>query len=189
MGLMCRNIVEVLGPESDVARFVAYVEQEDDEQEGSLTYIAECGLLRRAPGRARYELVTKWTPPLDLLAKISRQFPLLTLQVEWEQPADELFGCAVIVDGNRNAIELNDLVRNARNGLREVFQQRFQDDWDDQSGCEAELVLGWDILKEASRLHCGVHLDEHDGEEDDGWTEVRQFARDVVREWSEANVV
>ena len=109
MANWCRSIVRVLGPEPDVARLVAHVEQEDEDQDGSLAQIADCYVMQRASGRAKYEVMTKYRPPLDCLAEASRQFPTLTLQVEWDQPGDEQLGCAVIADGNRNVLELDDL--------------------------------------------------------------------------------
>lgn len=181
----CRSIARVLGPEPDVARFVAHVEQEDEDQDGSLTQIADCYVMQRASGRAKYEVMTKYRPPLDYLAEISRQFPTLTLNIEWDQPGDELLGCAVLVNGNRNVLELDDLVRCARDRVREVFRQQFQDEWEDDTGCEADLVVGWEILREASRLHCGGQGDEQEEREDNLWTDVREFARREVREdWS-----
>jgi hypothetical protein len=152
---------------------VAHIEEEGEAQEE----IAECCLQQRAPECAKYEVVTKWTPPLDRLAEISRQFPDLTLQVEWDQPGDGLLGCAVIMDGDRNVLELDDLVRWARTKRREVYPQHFYDGDDD----EADLELGWEILREACRLHFGVQRDEH--EEPAVLTDVRQFARHAVREW------
>ena len=172
----CRSIVRVLGTESDVARFVAHIDEEGEAQED----IAECCLEQRIPGRAEYELITKWTPPLDRLAEISRQFPTLTLQVEWDQPGDGLLGCAVIMDGNRNVLELDDLVRRARTRIREVYPQHFHDGDDDG----ADLELSWELLREASRLHCGVQRDEQDDANESAVvTDVRQFARHAVREW------
>ena len=78
-------------------------------------------------------------------------------------------------------LELDDLVRRARSRLWEVFRQRFRDEWEDDAGCEADLVLGWEILREASRLHCGDPGDEEVRQEND-WPEVREFARHVVRD-------
>ena len=69
----------------------------------------------------------------------------------------------------------------ARDRIREVFRQQFRDEWEDDAGCEADLVLGWEILREASRLHCGDPGDEQARREND-WTEVRKFARHVVRD-------
>jgi len=181
MANWCRSILRVIGAESDVARFVAFIARDDDNQDGSLTQIADCSLQQRDSGRAKYEVLTKWTPPLDPLTEVSRQFPELTLHLEWDQPGDGLLGCATIVNGTRNVLELDDLVRLARYLLREVFPQRYRDEWEDEDGCEADLELGWEILREAVRLHCGVH--EHEDEEDDGWTEVREFGRHLVRDW------
>ena len=182
MANWCRSIVRVLGPEPDVARLVANIEQEDEDQEGSLTQIADCFLMQRATGRAEYEVVTKYRPAIDHLAQISRQFPVLTLQVEWDQPGDGLLGCAVIVGGNKNVLELDDFVRCARNKLREVYRERFRDEWEDHAGCEADRVLGWEILREASRLHYGDQRDEQEERADYGWPELKEFARHEVRD-------
>ena len=181
MANWCGTILRVFGPEPDVAGFVAYVEQEDEERAGSLTQMAECCLEQRSSGRANYEVLTRWRPPLDQLTEASSQFPAVTLHLEWDQPGDELLGCAVIKDGNRNVLELDDLVRNARETLRVVFRQQFLNEWDDIAD-EADLVLGREILREASRLHCGDPGDAQ-AEREDRWRDVRAFARQVVRDF------
>ena len=105
--------------------------------------------------------------------------------MEWDQPGDGLLGCATIADGTRNVLELHDLC-----GLPDIYYGRSIDNVFKASGrmtlCEADLELGWEILREAARLHCGVN--EHEGEEDDGWTEVREFGRHFVRDWIGASV-
>ncbi len=117
MASWCRSVVQVLGLETDVAQFVGFLgpndyDRDEDDPDGPLTEIAEVGLLQRALGRVEYELVTKWQPPLAELTDLSRQFPRLTLQVNWEQHGDALFGCAIIADGNKNVLELDGNISN-----------------------------------------------------------------------------
>ena len=59
MANWCRSIVRVIGLESDVARLVAYIARDEDEQDGSLAQIADCSLQQRDKGRAKYKVLTK----------------------------------------------------------------------------------------------------------------------------------
>jgi hypothetical protein len=190
----CRSIVRVLGPEPDVVRFAAYVarqeddqeedqdeedEQDEDDKHESLLHIAEFCDLERTSGSAKYEVLTHWSPPLDALTDTSRQFPTLTLEVEWEEPGMDLLGCAVISDGNRSVLTLDHLLEYAKERFREVHRERFQDEWEDEG--DADVALSWEILREATRRYFGGQQDEQE-EGDDLWTVAKVFARQVVEE-------
>jgi hypothetical protein len=182
MANWCRSIVTVLGSEPEVARFVDYLGPDENEDEGvPLTLIADCYLRQRTPGRAEYELLSKWSPPLDPLTEVSRQFPSLTLQVEWEQPGDDMLGCAVISDGHRNVLTLDHLLEYAKERFREVYQERFRDEWEDDEG-EADVAMSWEILREATRRFFAEQQDEQKEEADGLWAVARGFARQVVEE-------
>ena len=180
MANWCRSIVRVLGPEADVARFVDYLGPDENEDESvPLKQIADCCLVERVSRRVEYEVITKYRPPLDPLTEVSRQFPSLTLQVEWEQPGDDMLGCAVISNGNRNVLTLDHLLEYAKERFREVYQERFQDDWDES---HADVAMSWEILREATRRYFAEQQDEQKEEADGLWAVARGFARQVVQE-------
>lgn len=178
MANWCRNIVRVLGPAPEVDRFVSYIEQEDEEKEGSLTYIADWCLESRDACRAEYEVLSKWRPPLAILSEASRHFSELTLQVEWEQPADGLLGCAVLSNGNMQVLELDTLLEFTKEVLRAAYQRYVQDEW--EAG-HAEVVISLEMLRESSRLFFGNQRDEQDEEVDTDEDALREYARQVVR--------
>ncbi len=187
MANWCRTVLRVLGPEPDVARFAALVVQDEDNEEGSLTQLVEICEMERSPGRAKCEVLTKWRPPLDALTAVSRQFSALRFQADWQEPSDHLVGCAVIADGDANVMELDDLVRRAKNTLREAYRQAYGDGWDSNTrladhAYEAETQLEWEILGQSSRLFCGEEWEEQGEHEDNGRRDVRELARLAVRD-------
>jgi hypothetical protein len=126
--------------------------------------------------------MTKSRPPLDDLAQISRQFPTLKLQVEWDQPGDERIGCATIENGTRDVLELDDLLRDAKDKLQEVCPERLRDALEDDQG-DAEVALRWEMWREACRLYFGGQQDEQKEENEEGvWAVARDLARQMVRE-------
>jgi hypothetical protein len=179
MANWCRTVVRVLGPEPDVVGFVAFVEHEDEGKDGTLTALAECSLDRRAPGRAKYELISKWRPPLDALTQASERFPSLALQVEWEEPAGGVLGCAVIANGNKTVLDLDDLLAHAKEKFRDIYQDRLRYEWNDNDD-HADVALSWEILREATRRFFSV--EQREEEADDVWAAAKALARQVVQE-------
>lgn len=161
----CRNIVEAVGPDRDVARFVGFAVRRKEEQDTRFTEQFETGLLHQERGRAKVEVMSRWEPPLAVFAEVSEQYPMLTFRIEWEEPGSGLIGCASIASGNGKVIELDDVVRLARDTLRERFREQHGDDWEQKDGLE-EVVseLDYEITQqtvtEASRLLRGGNLQE-----------------------------
>jgi hypothetical protein len=152
-------VVEVTGPESDVARFVEFAVRREEE-DTHFTEQFETGLLHRERGRARVEVISRWKPPLEVFADVSRKIPMLTFGVKWEEPGCELFGCASIASGDGSVIELDDVVRLARDRLRERFREQYGDNWEQRDGLEdavseLDFEIGQQMVSEASRLLCG----------------------------------
>ena len=76
----CRNTLLAIGPEIEVARFVSFTVAE----ETTFTEHFDTAVLCRDVGWVRLEVMSRWNPPLEVLADTSRRFPELRFAVEWE---------------------------------------------------------------------------------------------------------
>jgi hypothetical protein len=158
-------MVEAVGPEADVARFVEFAVRGEEEEDTCFTEQFETGLLHRERGRAKVEVMSRWEPPLEVFANVSEQFPMLTFGIEWEEPGTGLIGCANFASGNGKVFELDNVVRLARDTLRERFRERHGDDWEQNDGLEEAVSelhseITQQIVTEASRLLRGGNLQE-----------------------------
>lgn len=178
MANWCRTVLRVLGPEPDIARFAALVAQDEDdgdEEEGSLIQLAEICEMERSPGRAKFEVLTKWRPPLEALAALSREFPALRFQADWQEPGCGLVGCAVVADGTVDVCELDDLLWDAENRLRESYRRRHVAGWEENEVTDIDTVeweFEWGVLQEVARQFFGEREAEaHDAEKPD-WREA-----------------
>lgn len=187
MANWCRTVLRVLGPELDIARFAACVAQDEEDgyEGGTLTQLAEICEIERGQGRAKFEVLTKWRPPLAPLVELSREYPTITFQVDWQQPGDELVGCAVIVDGAADIRELDDRVRDAKNRLREYYRLLHGDGCEGDDGIDiddAEVELEYEILQESARRFFGEHPEGQGERRGERRSEVCELARIVVQE-------
>jgi len=137
-------------------------------------------LTRWVRRRAEYELVGDGEPPVDELSELSSHFPTLTFEVEWEDPCHGSLGCAVIVDGNRSVLRLDSLLGYSKQKFQEVYEERFQEEWNDRDDT-ADVALSLEILRIAAGRFFGRSREEQN--EGDGLRDVAsRFARQVVQE-------
>tara|TARA_R110002111_G_scaffold100975_1_gene156371 strand:+ start:15930 stop:16343 length:414 start_codon:yes stop_codon:yes gene_type:complete len=100
----CGNQLRVGGPEEDIARFVEVAVAEEEAEE--VVFDEFTGSVRDAEDRrVHITLISRYNPPLRFLADLSRQFPMLTFYVEWEEGGLDFFGSAFIKAGEGLAIE------------------------------------------------------------------------------------
>lgn len=162
MANWCRNTILAVGAEAEISRFVNFVVTEPEVEETTFTGMFETGLMYRDVGAARIEVISKWNPPLDEIVELSRDFPTLKLSLEWEEPGEQLCGCASISNGNIELVRLDG----------DVFGEISDED--------GRMMLRFETMRETSRLLFGPDWREEGGPWGDNSRRCREAAQQIA---------
>ena len=104
MANLCGNQLRVRGPEEDIDRFVKVAVVEDaaeevvfDEFDGCVTDCNE--------RQVEIAFLSRHSPPLRFLVDLSRQYPILTFYLEWDEGGVGLFGAVFVEAGEGISVE------------------------------------------------------------------------------------
>lgn len=100
MADICENYLDVYGDEDEIDRAVREWTACEDPSGGDILFGEFEGWVReRSEGWASLVFLSKWTPHVWFVRGLSTRFPDLRLMYRWEEPAQELYGFAVLIGG------------------------------------------------------------------------------------------
>lgn len=115
MANLCACDLTITGPKVELDRFKKALEEQDKDLLSKCCWLEKhnefYGSVLKEDAfewddQISFPMDTKWSPPLQKLAVVSKDYPGLTFEIRWEEGGNQVYGTATILDGTCNSTDM-----------------------------------------------------------------------------------